>query len=343
MQNLEDLRHKYFIDCKKLISELLFTENFESLIENKSKVDELSEKISFLKGLNENPELFHHETVEVLTEPEVESPANSNFNAEFEDTLGAEMEIIEEESKEEVPVFEFALNDEPVTDLIEEEVIKEVDETPQESMTEIHLIKQPVESAEIEKENAEEPVFEADLVEDIFEVKAEEFEAVTLEEESRRKILDIDKSDEVLASKEEYFEETVVQRKPAEKKFKLAHIKGLKSVQTLFDDDPLEHEPAVEETKTAGSLLKSNVPTDFMEAEKPKPEFKLDLNDRIAFTKTLFGGSQTDLNETVSALNSFKTLDEAKEYLSDVYYRKNWKKADEYAQRLWQLVESKFQ
>jgi hypothetical protein len=34
-----------------------------------------------------------------------------------------------------------------------------------------------------------------------------------------------------------------------------------------------------------GSILKSNIPTHFMEAEKLKPEFKLDLNDRIAFSK----------------------------------------------------------
>ena len=79
-----------------------------------------------------------------------------------------------------------------------------------------------------------------------------------------------------------------------------------------------------------------------MEAEKPKPQFKLDLNDRIAFTKTLFGGSQSELNEVVGNLNSFKTLEEAKEYLSDLYYQKKWSKVDEYAQRLWILVENKF-
>ncbi len=131
-----------------------------------------------------------------------------------------------------------------------------------------------------------------------------------------------------------------------EKKIRLAHIKGMKAVQSLFDDDHLQsghsHEKNDDIRPDAGSILKTNIPTNFMEAEKPRPQFKLDLNDRIAFTKMLFGGSQADLNEVIGNLNSFKSLDEAKEYLSDLYYERKWSKVDEYAQRLWILVENKF-
>ncbi|WP_336962179.1 hypothetical protein [Chryseobacterium contaminans] len=173
-------------------------------------------------------------------------------------------------------------------------------------------------------------------------------ENVLAEVYDRRKIVEIDKpvpeetdrhpSDESFENLDEYHQE---------KKIKLANIKGLKAVQTLFDDDPLERElpkenqfePIKEDT---GSILKSNIPTNFMEADKPKTEFKLDLNDRIAFSKMLFEGSQADLNETVAHLNQFKTLEEAKEYLSDLYYERKWNKVDEYAQRLWILVENKF-
>ncbi len=173
-------------------------------------------------------------------------------------------------------------------------------------------------------------------------------QSILAEINDRRKIVEIDKpqvekeihpSDESFENLEEYHQE---------KKIRLANIKGLKAVQTLFDDDPLER--GLPEEKAAvpvakedtGSILKTNIPTDFMEAEKPKPQFKLDLNDRIAFTKTLFGGSQSELNEVVANLNSFRTLEEAKEYLSDLYYQKKWSKVDEYAQRLWILVENKF-
>ena len=79
-----------------------------------------------------------------------------------------------------------------------------------------------------------------------------------------------------------------------------------------------------------------------MEAAKQKPEFRLDLNDRMAFTKMLFAGSQSALNDAVTQLNQCRNIDEAKEFLSDLYYARKWEKVDEYAQRLWILVENKF-
>ena len=340
MQNIEEIRHKYFIECKKIISGLLYTENYESLIENKFKVEELTEKISFLKLLNENPELFNVQTKEIINEAEL--PGSAFYSEELENIVGEELvdeeEFYEETTAEETaPVFEFALNEEPVTDAVEEPTALEETET-------LVVNEEPIvsEFVELEEVAKEELILEATHSEETYERNVAEIEKSIDEEEDRRKIVDFEKHEEP-AEKEKIFEETVVQKKPAEKKFKLAHIKGLKSVQSLFDDDPLENETPLEEPKSTGSILKSNVPTDFMEAEKPKPEFKLDLNDRIAFTKVLFNGSQTDLNEAVTTLNGFKTLEEAKEYLSDIYYKKNWKKADEYAQRLWSLVENKFQ
>lgn len=186
--------------------------------------------------------------------------------------------------------------------------------------------------SEIKNDHSEEPVKEESILAEVYD---------------RRKIVEIDKpvpeetdkhrSDESFENLEEYHRE---------KKIKLANIKGMKAVRSLFDDDHLE---LSKEEKTApvakedtGSILKSNIPTQFMEADKLKPEFKLDLNDRLAFTKMLFEGSQADLNDTVYQLNQFRTLEEAKEYLSDLYYDRKWNKVDEYAQRLWILVENKF-
>ncbi|WP_346983648.1 hypothetical protein [Chryseobacterium sp. POE27] len=203
-------------------------------------------------------------------------------------------------------------------------------------------------------ENGEMPTDTSNVESILTEIKheavAEEIQEQTVlaEINDRRKIVDIDRpvpeKEKDKPASDESFENLDAYHH--EKKIKLAHIKGLKTVQSLFDDDHLERdvpvEKAVEKKADKGGILKTNIPTDFMEAEKKKPEFKLDLNDRIAFTKTLFGGSQSELNETVNNLNSFRTLEEAKEYLSDLYYSKKWNKVDEYAQRLWILVENKF-
>lgn len=178
------------------------------------------------------------------------------------------------------------------------------------------------------------------------EVEAE----LKTEDSGRGKIVEIDKPQPEITAEspksDESFENLDAYHQ--EKKIKLANIRGLKNIQTLFDDDPLERETLHEKVEIPvvkediGSLIKTNIPTQFMEAEKPRPEFRLDLNDRIAFTKVLFNGSQTDLNDSISELNRCKNIEEAKEYLSELYYDKNWEKVDEYAQRLWVLVENKF-
>ncbi|MEG1592424.1 hypothetical protein [Chryseobacterium sp.] len=182
------------------------------------------------------------------------------------------------------------------------------------------------------------------------EISDEEKTEFKTEDSDRRKIVDIDKpvSDKVaeVQKSDESFEN--LEEYHHEKRIKLANIRGLKSIQTLFDDDPLERETSHEKVEIpvvkedTGSLIKTNIPTQFMEAEKQRPEFKLDLNDRIAFTKVLFNGSQTDLNLSISELNKCKDLEEAKEFLSELYYDRKWDKVDEYAQRLWVLVENKF-
>lgn len=203
-----------------------------------------------------------------------------------------------------------------------------------------------------------EMITETSNIEDILtEIKHEDSpaqeqkEEAIVEENKRGKIIDFETPSPIEKEKhasDESFEN--LEKYHQDKKIRLANIRGLKAVQTLFDDDHLETPENLEEKpkeikkEDTGSLLKTNVSTEYMEKEKEKskPEFKLDLNDRIAFSKMLFGGSQSELNEVVADLNSFKNLEEAKEYLSDLYYDKKWEKVDEYAQRLWVLVENKF-
>lgn len=273
-------------------------------------------------------------------------------------------EIFNQEVTEEEVVFNDQLN----------EITDESESVNTEIQQETHIIPDIFEAEDIEDEilieeteneyhsnefNQEEIITENSNVEAILTeikkdsevegVKAEELE-VKSEDSERRKIVDIEKEEPetnpVNLKSDESFENIEAYRQ--EKKIKLANIRGLKNIQTLFDDDPLERETGHEKIEIPvvkediGSLIKTNIPTDFMEAEKPRPEFRLDLNDRIAFTKVLFSGSQSDLNNAMTELNSCRNLEEAKEYLSDLYYEKNWDKVDEYAQRLWILVENKF-
>lgn len=343
MQNIEDLRDKLFFESRNIIETLSKIASSEELLSKKDLVEELNERISFLKLLERNEEYF-------VAETPLQQNDNQDLNSENYNENNAS-ENQKEDIEEEV-LFTNELNEFNKDEISEEEKPVEValevshsEEIPDEE--EIHVPE--------ERAVEENPVITNEEVQEYSE-KVADAEEKTEQEienayESKRQIVEFEKPEP--EKKEIPTPEHLarIQEKHEEKgrKFKLAHIKGLKAVESLFDEDPLEnipdeavHESPENEAKETSSLLKANVPTDFMEAPKPKPEFRLDLNDKIAFSKTLFGGSQTDLNDAIRNLNSFKTLEEAKEYLSDLYYEKNWKKADEYAQRLWSLVENKF-
>ncbi|MDY3520113.1 hypothetical protein PG614_01670 [Riemerella anatipestifer] len=172
----------------------------------------------------------------------------------------------------------------------------------------------------------------AEVVEELkFEfanAKEEEFKVLELEESVANN--EPQSAEEQQEKNQETAEEISEEQ---DKKIKLAHIKGL-SVQSLFDEETIaEPKQEAEVSEEVEPLAAPN---------KPRQDFKLDFNDRLAFLKVLFDNSQVDMNEVIKKLNSFDNIEQAREYLSDVYYERNWGKVDEYAQRLWALVENKF-
>ena len=273
--------------------------------------------------------------------------------------IDAREDLLEEQVLENDPVNEIdeVQNEEQIDEVISEistplnvieDIINESEETIETQTPEEILLEEPTEKLEPMQDSQfsfamekEQPI--AEVSNDDYEARLAEKEAKLKElEENRRKIVEFSKENTQPEEKTQKVCESQTQAESHDKKFKLAHIKGLKIAKSLFDDDHLEEEEKPVPVQTSGSLLKNNVPTDYMEAPKPKPEFKLDLNDRIAFSQYLFNGSQSELNQVVSILNSFNSLEKAKEFLSDIYYERDWKKVDSYAQRLWTLVENRF-
>ena len=318
MQNLKETQDKVYQEVKSFLQEFSGYSSEEDFIKNIDKIKIFSDKVSELKIYTEIEKWISEEKI---VEENVVREA-INFEIDTKQIIDIQEEIIKEEIPE---IQEFAKEEPTVSEKIDEEYFLEK-EAEQNTLAENiqNEVNEELEQISNTKEEIE---------------KNEEQERI---HEERRKILDIEKP----IHTEKTVEPTEIHESPHHsKKFKLSHIKGLNIVQSLFDDDHLVNIP--EESKEVTppknpSLLKNNMPTDYLEAEKQLPDFKLDINDKIAFTKVLFGGSQVELNEVVAKLNSFKKLDQAKDYLSDVYYERNWQKVDEYAQRLWSLVENKF-
>jgi hypothetical protein len=95
-------------------------------------------------------------------------------------------------------------------------------------------------------------------------------------------------------------------------------------------ENPIIEERAEVKQKSLNDTLFSN-------------KLQVGLNDRIAFVKYLFDGSQEDFNRVLSQLNSFKTEDEAKTFIQEfVKPDYNWSSNLEYEERLINLVERKF-
>lgn len=302
MENVPELEQKIFFELKIILENLSKISTAEELISKQEMLGDLTDRVAFLRILEKNKDYLI---------PEEEAPFQPSDADHFAESLSPTPGL--EEPVEEEVLFTTELNE------------LEEDESAEES-------------AEVNTVESEPPHTEVLIPDETAEIEiANPDTEHTPPYQSRREIIDIE--NEAKAHREVPAEDSAA---VAEKKFKLANIKGLKAVQDLFSDDPLESLPK-NEPMTQDSLRKNNRSTDYMEAPAKKPEFKLDLNDKVAFTKVLFNGDAEALNETVKSLNSFDNLEAAKAYLSDLYHTRKWTSVDEYAQRLWNLVEHKLQ
>lgn len=68
------------------------------------------------------------------------------------------------------------------------------------------------------------------------------------------------------------------------------------------------------------------------------------LNDRIAFVKHLFAGSNEDFNRVVSQVNTYDSFEEAQQFMEEMVKPdyNNWEGKEDYASRFMNLIEKKF-
>jgi hypothetical protein len=110
----------------------------------------------------------------------------------------------------------------------------------------------------------------------------------------------------------------------------------------------------VNKTKTLEEELQDtfsvDLMADFFENAQPKSlndkfssNIQIGLNDRIVFVKNLFNNQQEDYNRVVSQLNTFKSVDEAKEFINKMVKPDyNWSKHEELETRFLEIIERKF-
>lgn len=124
-------------------------------------------------------------------------------------------------------------------------------------------------------------------------------------------------------------------QEPIKEKEKKVHL--LDDLTSGFEKMP-EFEPA-DHTKAKGNEKKS------LNDRVNKGRFNIGLNDKIAFTKHLFGGSQEDYNRVISQLNTSGNWDEAMNFIEDMVKPdyNNWEGQEELETRFKEIIESKFE
>jgi hypothetical protein len=78
--------------------------------------------------------------------------------------------------------------------------------------------------------------------------------------------------------------------------------------------------------------------------EKLAKGISIDLNDRIAFTKHLFGNDPEDYNRVLNQLITFNTFYETRDFIRDMVKPdyNNWEGKEEYEERFMEIIEKKF-
>lgn len=185
-------------------------------------------------------------------------------------------------------------------------------------------------------------------------------EEVTSEKKEEVGVVEEILEEEVKKSKKKSKKTKKVKKEKVEEPIEVAvEVKEIEVVEDLFSK-PMESSSAAVSKNTLEEELKDtislDVTTDLFEnavrVATPKKSLndvlvhknlQIDLNDRIAFVKHLFEGSQEDFNRVVSQLNSFKSEKEAIKFVSKmVKLDYDWSGKEAYEERFITLITRKF-
>lgn len=353
---------------KKLEADLISIAHRILKLKNKSDINQLYletqklyEKLAVLKFVDENfdtlkPTIGHSEInsqIESIFDQEETIPAEVTTEIPVAAEETPIETIAEPKTVTEIKAEEIAIEEVP-EEIIEEEVVAEV---PEEviSETEIETIPEPI--AEI----IEEPVIE-ETEEPIAETKKE---TETIEELSFTTISDLkpipdfvplfelEKPEEKQLEKEEPKAETPSKASPMTISFEDFGVNYADAQFVKVDSyenvtpTPTTIISEFKEKKEVAATAVLEKPAETKTAtlnEKLAKGFHVDLNDRIAFTKHLFGNSSEDYSRVLNQLLTFDSYSEAQEFIENMVKPdyNNWEGKDDYAERFLGIVEKKF-
>ncbi len=244
-------------------------------------------------------------------------------------------------------------------------VVEEIAETASEEIEEVIPVYEEHTFNETEEEQEEiaiqETVSEDTELKNLEEVPAETEENVEEIQEETSKNDDDDVIPAFEISPEEEIEtELEVPKKPEAVQISFEDLLGGNYNDTFFvKKQQIENIPTavvIETPKVEEPIQEAKlgeVPTENIEKVEPKivslndklaKGINIDLNDRLAFIKHLFGNSSEDYNRVLSQLITFDTFNETREFVQEMVKPdyNNWDGKQEYEERFMDIIEKKF-
>lgn len=274
---------------------------------------------------------------ETIAEEIVETPLEETIETiETTDASESEMSIAEEETVE-VPLeetIETADTTESETSIAEEESV----ETPLEETISNEEI-----TAEEEKEEEpiEEPIIEEEIVAEEKETSEPETAAFTpafelSQEEEVETELEVPKKMEPVQIS---FEDLLGGNYHDTQFVKVQQIENIPTAVVI--ETPKE---IVAEEEKVLPVKEAVEPKTVSLNEKLAKGINIDLNDRIAFIKHLFGNSSEDYNRVLNQLITFDTFYETRDFVQEMVKPdyNNWEGKQEYEERFMDVIEKKF-
>jgi hypothetical protein len=323
---------------KKLEADLISIAHRILKLKNKSDINQLYletqklyEKLAVLKFVEENFETAKPTIGQADIKAEVESILDK------QEELLAETEIRVPDIEEETSIEAEAtpeIDEKEITETVAEENSEVQPETEAVDTTVI-----PVEPEEITKE----PV--AEITREVTE------EPVLRTVDKEKPILDFTPAFELEAEKEETKKEQAPQPNIGQILFEDLGI-NYRDTQFVKVDS---FEPVVPSTPSINEFKEVKEPVDTVVAEPAKAKtvplneklakgFHIDLNDRIAFTKNLFGNNTEDYSRVLNQLLTFDIFSEAKDFIETMVKPdyNDWQGKEDYEERFLGIIEKRF-
>ena len=310
--NLHQMKKRLEADLISIAHRILQLKNKSDINQLYLETQKLYEKLAVLRFVDEH----FGDSKPTIGQAEIETKIETAFEAiENEEPVAITIEEIE--------IPEIETSPELILEEEEQEEITELEEPVFEEEEDLETLEDEMEE-EVEEEEIEAPFIPA------FELEKEEEEEEQIVEEAPKQeavqisfedLIGGDFSDDLFVKVESTAFET-----PKDEKIETV----LETV--AFDLDEIELSEEIEESKSVTLN------------EKLAKGINIDLNDRIAFTKHLFGNDPDDYNRVLNQLITFNTFYETRDFIRDMVKPdyNNWEGKEEYEERFMEIIEKKF-